>query len=131
MSDSDDIAAQIRQLEKQSAAQAESRQKNASSADSKRRQVQVCARGCHHWKDDPDYLKPTSNDKGAKKKKSRKAASKVKLKHVCPGPCKSAAKCPQKENIEVHKRLHAPEHAIARLKLRKKKLKEVCLRLRC
>jgi hypothetical protein len=123
MSDTEDIAAQIRRLEKQSAAELESRQKNASSAGTKRRQL--CARGCHYFKDDPKYLQGPKPEKSGKKKKRGKGASKSRPKHVCPAPCKSSATCPQKDNVEACKRLHASEHRIAQLKLKEKKIRKV------
>ncbi len=80
MSDSDDIAAQIAALEQQSAAQVRSREKTAEAAGSKRRQL--CVSCCHHYKDDPKYLKPARKDADGKKKKGENKEEK--LKHVCP-----------------------------------------------
>jgi hypothetical protein len=117
----DDIDAQIAALQAKAQQQAESRQQNASASGSKRRQL--CARGCHLYKDDPAHLS-SSKDK-EKKGRKRGKAKPGKAKHVCPGACEGASVCPQRNNPDAWKRLHAPELAMEKLLKRKKRLEKV------
>ena len=123
----DDIDAQIAALQAKAQQQAESRQQNASASGSKRRQL--CARGCHLYKDDPEHLS-SSKDK-EKKGRKRGKAKPGKAKHVCPGACEGASVCPQRNNPDAWKRLHAPELAMEKLLKRKKRLEKVGMLVAC